>query len=42
MFHSFTNLTKYKKWVEDGRQGDKLIEDYYKVHDNDAESESDE
>lgn len=38
----FTNLTKYKKWVEDGRQGDKLIEDYYKVHDNDTESESDE
>ncbi len=38
----FTNLTKYKKWVEEGRKGDKLIEGYYNVHDNDTESESDE
>ena len=38
----FTNITSYKKWVEEGRKGDKLIEDFYKVHDNNTESESDE
>ena len=38
----YTNLESYKKWVKEGRKGDKLIEDYYSVHDNNTESESDE
>lgn len=38
----FTNIISYKKWIEEGRKGDRLIEDFYKVHDNNTESESDE
>lgn len=38
----FTNMGSYKKWVKDGRKGDKLIEEYYSIHDNNTESEADE